>query len=395
MRTLHLFNTYLPSTLSWVAQLLDHLPDTQVEVAAPWVVRGQFYNPRHQYWAFPPQHWLFPNLRTEFEQPLAQRLFTGSQRYLPTYRAWLAQQLKNDPPDVLHAHFGPTGCHYLPLAQRLNRPLVVTFYGFDYTKLPRQRPVFHEKYRQLFREAARVVAASEEGCALLQTMGCPAEKLAIVRPSPRLEQFPMVQRDKPAGQLRLVQVASFTPKKGHLTTLEAFRLALPDCPGLHLTLAGEQLDPAIVQQLRQFIEAHGLWPHITWLDFMPHSRMAEFLTGFDAFIHPSCQAPDGDHEATPVVLLEAQATGLPVLATRHFDLHREVLHERTGLLAAEHDTTALADYIRRLYWMENTEYQQFSQNARRHVEQNFDVKNSARKLAALYQLLTPHSSPLT
>lgn len=389
MRVLHLFHTYLPSTLSWVAQLLENLPDVQVEVAAPWVVRGQFYQPqRHRYWQFPPQRWLFPMPADEFQSPLAQRLLVGSQRYWPTYRAWLAQQLWHDPPDVLHAHFGPTGCHYLPLAQRLGRPLVVTFYGFDYTKLPRQRPVFHEKYRQLFREAACVVAASEEGCALLQTMGCPAEKLAIVRPSPRLEQFPMAQRDKPAGQLRLVQVASFTPKKGHLTALEAFRLALSDCPGLHLTLAGERLHPATVQQVRQFIEAQGLQPHVAVCDFLEHRRMAEFLTGFDAFIHPSCQAPDGDHEATPVVLLEAQATGLPVLATRHFDLHREVLHDRTGLLAEERDATALAAHIRRLYWMENAEYQQFSLNTRRHVEQNFDVKNSASRLAALYRALT-------
>lgn len=384
MRALHLFHTYLPSTLSWVAQLLDHLPDVQVEVAAPWVVRGQFYQPRHRYWQFPPQRWLFPAPQNEFEWPLAQRLFTGSQRYLPTYRAWLAQQLRHDPPDVLHAHFGPTGCHYLPLARGLGRPLVVTFYGFDYTKLPRQRPVFHEKYRQLFREAARVVAASEEGCAQLQAMGCPAEKLAIVRPSPRQEQFPMVVRDKPAGQLRLVQVASFTPKKGHLDTLQAFHQALPDCPGLSLTLAGERLNPTTVQQVQQFIEKHQLQHHVTLLDFLEHRRMAEFLTGFDAFIHPSCHAPDGDHEATPVVLLEAQATGLPVLSTRHFDLHREVLHGHTGLLAAEHDATTLAEHIRRLYWMKNAEYQQFSLSARHHVEQNFDVQNSAQKLAALY-----------
>ncbi len=391
MRVLHLFNTYLPSTLSSVAQLLGHLPDGQVEIAAPWVMHGQFYDSRHRYLVFPPQRWLFPSLRTEFEQPRWQRLFTGSQRYLPTYRTWLAQQLRNDPPDVLHAHFGPTGCHYLPLAQRLNRPLVVTFYGFDYTQLPRQRPVFHEKYRHLFREAALVVAPSEAGRTLLQTMGCPAEKLAIVPFGLHLEQFPFVQRHKPAGQLRLVQVASFTPKKGHLTTLEAFRVALTDCPSLHLTLAGEHLDSALVQQVGQFIKTYNLQQHITWLGFMPHSRVADFLTDFDAFIHPSCHAPDGDHEDTPVVLLEAQATGLPALATTHFGLPRAVLHGQTGLLDAEYDAPALADHIRRLYWMKNTEYQQFSQNARRHMEQNFDVKNSAKKLRDLYDLITHHS----
>ena len=110
--------------------------------------------------------------------------------------------------------------------------------------------------------------------------------------------------------------------------------------------------------------------------------MADFLAGFDVFIHPSCHAPDGDHEATPVILLEAQATGLPVIATDHFDLPLEVIHGRTGLLAPENDPVALAGHIRRFYWMENAEYQMFSHNARQHVEAGFDVKVGKFPLSA-------------
>lgn len=412
MRVLHLFDIYLPSTLSWVAQLLDSLQEVEVEIGSPWMVRNQFFNPKFKHHIFPPQRLLvrrnsvptraLPEQRsgvhlpaTEFDFPFWQKLFTASQRRLPMYPFFLEKNLQNAPPDLLHAHFGPTGCLYLPLAKKLNRPLVVTFYGFDYSKLPNLRPVFREKYRQLFAEVAKVVAASEVGCEKLKSMGCPAEKLAVVPPSPRIEAFPFFERKKTARQLRLVQVATFTPKKGHLTTLEAFRLALKDCPDLHLTLAGEQQDKALVSRLRDYIATHRLEDNITWLDFIGHHDMAGFLRQFDAFIHPSCHAPDGDHEATPVVLLEAQATGLPVLATDHFDLPNEVLHERTGLLAPEGDAQVLAAHIRRFYFMENAEYQQFSQNARHHVEQNFDVKNSAQKLRTLYESLTPRSSPLT
>lgn len=384
-RALHLFHSYLPSTLSWVSQLLEQLPDTQVEVAAPWIIRGQFYSPRHRYWTFPPQHWLFPPPADEFALPRAQRLMTSMQRLWPLYRQWLQGQLAPQPPDVLHAHFGPTGCHYLPLAQQLHRPLVVTFYGFDYTKLPRQRPIFWEKYRHLFQHAARVISASEEGCALLQRMGCPAQKLTIVRPGPRLQHFPMVARHKPAGRLRLLQVASFTPKKGHLTTLEAFRQALPHCPGLQLTLAGERLHADTFRQVQHFLQEHRLEGQVQVHDFVDHRRMATWMADFDAFVHPSCEAPDGDHEANPVVLLEAQATGLPVLATRHFDLPREVLHGHTGLLSAERDAPALAAHMRRMYEMSAVEYQQFSQHARQHVEQHFDVGLAADKLAGVYR----------
>lgn len=385
MRALHLFDVYLPSTLSWVAQLLDSLENVEVEIGAPWLVQNRFYNPKFKYHVFPPQRWIFPRPATEFDFPFWQKLFTASQRRLPTYPFFLEKTLKSAPPDLLHAHFGPTGCLYLPLAKKLNRPLIVTFYGFDYSKLPNVRPVFREKYKQLFEEATAVIAASEVGCEKLESMGCPPGKLAIVPPSPNLNAFKFSLRKKEKGHLRLVQIATFTPKKGHLTTLEAFRLALKDCPNMHLTLAGERQYKNLFEEVEKFIQLHDLQENVTLQSFVENHRMSDFMQDFDAFIHPSCYAPDGDHEATPVVLLEAQATGLPVLATTHFDLAAEVLHDRTGLLAPEGDVQSLADHIRRFYFMENEEYQQFSQNARRHVEANFDVKNSARKLRTLYE----------
>jgi colanic acid/amylovoran biosynthesis glycosyltransferase len=374
--------------------LLDALEDVEIEVGSPWIVQNKFFNPKFRYHTFPPQRWFFPKPVSEFEFPFWQRLFTASQRRLPAYPFFLEKTLKNATPDILHAHFGPTGCLYLPLARQLKRPLVVTFYGFDYSKLPNLRPVFQEKYRRLFKEAAKVIAASEVGCEKLKSMGCPSEKLVAISPSPRLEAFPFFEREKPAGQLRLVQVATFTHKKGHLTTLEAFRRALTDCPNLHLTLAGEQQNKALVQQLLDYISAHRLKEKITWLDFVNHHDMAVFFQQFDTFIHPSCHAPDGDHEATPVVLLEAQATGLPVISTTHFDIPSEVLHNQTGLLAPENDPVMLAGHIRRFYFMKNTEYQRFSQNARSHIEANFDVKKSAVRLQNLYRQIIIRNTPI-
>ncbi len=387
MRVLHLFDWYLPSTLSWVSRLLAHLPEAAV--AAPWIVKNQFYHPQLRYWKFPLQFSGLLEPVSEFDLPGWQRLFARSQRFFPSYRWWLEGQLRHDPPDILHAHFGPTGCLYLPLAQKLKRPLVVTFYGFDYEKLLNHRPVFRRKYRQLFAGASRVVAASPTGCRALEALGCPSEKLRIVRPSPDLALFPFFSKNKLPGQLNLVQVATFTAKKGHLTTLEALKLALPHCPNLHLTLAGEQQDKSLVRRLKQFIREQHLEKNVSWLDPVHHAGMANFLSRFDAFIHPSCRTADGDHEATSVVLLEAQAVGLPVLATRHFDLADEVRHGHSGLLVAERDAAGLAAAIQTFYFMENREYTRFQTNARKQVEAQFTVQTSAAALQSVYrELLT-------
>ncbi|MEQ1746167.1 MAG: glycosyltransferase family 4 protein [Saprospiraceae bacterium] len=387
MRVLHLFDFYLPDTLSWVSRLLRHLPDAEVGVAAPWMLNNQFRSPGFCYHRFPFQVPGLLDANADGRHPFWQRLLTRSQRFLPTYPIWLWGQLRHRPPDVLHAHFGPTGCLYLPLAKKLDRPLVVTFYGFDYQKLLRQRPFFREKYRHLFAGAARVVAASPLWQAELERMGCPPEKIALVRPSLDLAEFPFVRRDKPAGRLHLVQAATFTPKKGHLVALEAVRLALTDCPDLTLTLAGERYDPMVTGQVGAYIARHGLASRVSWLGSVAHGQMPEFLATFDACIHPSQHTADGDHEAVCVALLEAHAVGLPVLATRHGDFPEQVLHGRTGLLVNEGDAHALAEAIRAMYWMGNQAFQPFRQQARRHVEQEFDVLVSARRLRSIYETL--------
>lgn len=387
MRVLHLFDYYLPTTLNWVSYLLRYLPDTQVEIGAPWMIQGEFWQSSFRAYRYPFQLSGLLDARSEADFLAFRRLFTRSQRFLPTYAYWLAGRLSTSPPDVLHAHFGPVGCLYAPMARRLRRPLVVTFYGFDYEKILHTRPAFRQQYQRLFEQAARLVVASPFGAACLSALGCPSDKIAIVPPSPDLSVFSFHKKSKPAGCLHLVQVATFTPKKGHLTTLEAVRQALPACPGLHLTLAGERYDERLYRQVLDFIEKHRLGACVTLLPPVEHRQMPAFLAGFDAFIHPSQRAADGDHEASPVALLEAQATGLPVLATRHADLPLLVAHEKTGLLVEEGDVEALAQAIRRFYAMESAEYEAFAQHARVHVEQNYDVRQSALRLRALYAAL--------
>lgn len=387
MRVLHLFDWFLPSTLSWVSRLLVHMPDTEIWVGAPWVVRNRFCHPAFRVLEFPLQRWCFPAPVSEWDHPFAQRLFARSQRFVPVYPSWLFRKLRNDPPELLHAHYGPTGCLYLPLARRLNRPLIVTFYGFDYRKLLRYRPVFRKKYRQLFEQAAQVIAASPPGCEALQALGCPPDKLAVVKPCPDYTFFPYFQHAKPAGRLNLVQAATFTEKKGQLTTLEAFRLARKECPNLQLTLAGERYDRAIVRQVRAYIRDHGLQPFVTWTGAIPHEQMASFLSGFDLFIHPSRTAANGDHEASPVVLLEAQATGLPVLATRHFDLPETVSHGQSGWLVPEGDAGALADAIRRFYHCSDDAYQLYRRGAHAWATGHFSIQASATQLRNLYHQL--------
>jgi len=76
--------------------------------------------------------------------------------------------------------------------------------------------------------------------------------------------------------------------------------------------------------------------------------VAREMAGARAFVQHSLRAADGDSEGTPVSILEAQASGLPVVATRHAGIPEVVLDGETGLLVAERDVDAMAAAMLRL-----------------------------------------------
>lgn len=371
--------------MNWAYEMMRHTPYVENWVAAPWIVRNAYYDQNFKFFLRDLQRMpgFFP--KSEWTASWFSRNLIRLEGHWPLYKSWLFQQLKNDPPDVLHAHFGSVGCHYLDLAEKLNIPLVVSFYGYDFQRLPFEKPQYVARYQQLFSRAAAITTTGPYTPKLLEAQGCPPEKITRIPLCIDPDKFPRHFKEKDPGHLNLVQVSTITEKKGHLDTLEALRLSLRRCPKIHLTIAGELQDKVLAQKMKRFIKANHLEQHVTWRNAVPHNALREFFQQFEVFIHPSCTTKRRDTEGSPVVILEAQATGLPVLATHHADIPAQVLHGVTGWLTPENDPVALAEGMEWFYWMEDVEYQGFSGAAHRHIEGKFNVNKNASKLLSLYQ----------
>ena len=381
MRVLHCFDKYLNSTMNWAFNAIAHMPDTQPLIAAPIIVNNQFLDKRFLYFF---SKWQWEHPADEWSFSIGQRIAARVTRSF--YWQNVFDTVGNATQTLVHAHFAQVGCAVLHLAKKHDLPLLTSFYGTDYEKLPFVQPAYREKYRELFKLSELLICEGEHGASVLAQMGCPESKIRVVPLGIEIDKIPFVVREKSPGRLRLLQAATIVEKKGYMNTLEAFRLASHSCPDIHLTIAGEQVDKKLVRSMRQYIADHCMENQITWLDFVDNRQFYRFLEGFEVFIHPSCYAADRDCEGgAPIVLLDAQATGLPVIATTHCDIPAEVLHEHTGLLAPESDIVTLAAHIGRFYHMGNTEYQKFSRNARHHVEHKFDVNQTAPQLQNLYK----------
>jgi colanic acid/amylovoran biosynthesis glycosyltransferase len=384
MHIAHLFDRYLHTTMNWAYNLILETKASKVTIAAPLIVHNDFLNPAFSFeyapfqWQREVNEWSFSNN----QQQVAQLFF----QVFPLYQQHLYRRWKQDKPDILHAHFANVAWRYLSLSKKLQIPLVVSFYGYDYEQLPFRKPVFRKRYAQLFREAAAILCEGEHGKSILINQGCPAEKIHVVPLGILPDQVSFHPRTKKEGSLKLLQAATFTEKKGHFYSVQALLQALPQCPNLHLTLVGEPKDPNMVAEIQHFIHKNNLKDKVTMLDFVPLHQFHDFLKDYDVFIQPSCYASDMDCEGgAPIVLLDAQASGMPVISTLHCDIPSEVVNGKTGLLTPERNPEELARSIQLFYEMDNETYQQFSAAARNHVVTHFDIRKSGKALSGIYR----------
>jgi colanic acid/amylovoran biosynthesis glycosyltransferase len=107
------------------------------------------------------------------------------------------------------------------------------------------------------------------------------------------------------------------------------------------------------------------------------------MANADIFILPSYTSERGDKEGTPMVLMEAQAMGLPVVSTFHAGIPEVVIDGEAGFLIKEKDVDALADRLE--YLLAHPELRiEMGKKGRAHIEKNYDVKQEAKELVKLY-----------
>ena len=177
---------------------------------------------------------------------------------------------------------------------------------------------------------------------------------------------------RPSGQLRIVIVGALAPRKGQEYALEAMRLVTAAGVDAHLTLVGSGADESM---LRKLVDEKGPADRITFAGEHPDPR--RFLSANDIFLLPSRQ------EGFSNAILEAMASGLPVIATDVGGNAEAIEHGRGGLIVPSHDSGALANAILELN-RRRDELQDMGRFNRERVVERFSLEVSARTLAEWY-----------
>ena len=293
----------------------------------------------------------------------------------------LSNLLERRGADLMHIYFGHTGVHLLPFIECWRKPCIVSFHGAD-VMIKAESPDYARKLRKVFHEVPLVLARSRSLEQRLIRLGCPADRIRINRTGIPLDQFPMVRREAPAdGRWRFLQACRLIPKKGLTTCLRAFAIFQKDNPHAELFIAGKgPLQPALETLASQL----GVSANLHFTGFLSQPALLDLYHRCHVFLHPSEMPADENQEGVPNSILEAMATGMPVLATRHGGIPEAVEEARCGVLVNERDYEALAAEMKKMTRARQS-FSEMGVLASESVTANFEQRAHISRLESYYK----------
>jgi glycosyltransferase involved in cell wall biosynthesis len=240
------------------------------------------------------------------------------------------------------AQFGPCAVEMMPACEAANVPLLAHFHGYDAAR-EEILSSYGKRYRALFAQAHGVIAVSREMHARLVAMGASPARLHYI---PYGVDTDLFAGANPADNgPDFLMVGRQVEKKGHLLALLAFAELVRTHPECTLRIVGSG---PLRESGEMLARALGIAGHVRWLGVLSPSDVAAELRASRALIQFSHTTPSGDQEGTPLAVLEAMSSGIPVVGSRHAGIPDVIEHEVHGLLVDSFDLSGLTDALRRL-----------------------------------------------
>ncbi len=291
--------------------------------------------------------------------------------------------------ELVHGHGGTRILHAAPWIAR-GVPTVISLYGYDASRLLCD-PGWVLRYRWAAERGTTFVVLHESMAVSLIECGIAPECIRTIALGVDLMQWP--RSDATSDSMdppRFVFVGRLVPKKAPEVVVEAIALLLKrHGVAAHLDIVG---DGPLRHVVESQINALGLSTQVLMHGAIPRDRVASVLRGASALLLPSTKAPDGDCEGTPVVLMEAQALGVPCLTTKHSGNADVIAPSMRSFVIDRADAESLVTSMSRLLECSAKEQRTMGESGRAWVESQFNIERTASEYDALYsQLIGPSS----
>jgi len=288
---------------------------------------------------------------------------------------------KEKKPVIVHTH-NPGAFIYGAIGAKLAKvPIIInTEHGYEY-KIPLRKKIIE---RFLMKNIDKTIAVSNDLRKKLAKSGTwSKDKIITIHNGIDLQEFNTVVHKYALrvalgfteNDILIGNVARLAPVKDHSTLISAFEIISGRFTNSKLIIVGEG-------ELRDELEKRTIGIGLNNRVFFLGERkdIREILSIFDIFVLSSLS------EGTSITLLEAMASGKPVIATNVGGNPEVIINEKTGILIPPSQPRLLAEAMQRLVLNEDLALQ-MGKFAKEHIKANFDIKIMSERIKRLYEEL--------
>lgn len=300
---------------------------------------------------------ILPPIKRVF-QKVDYKIFRG---ITPFAAEKMAAMVRSQNIKLLHFHYLVDARFFLPVLRKVKLPSVVSGYGWDVSSFPHSKFGYGRFYLQpIFKEMDLFLAMSEDMKNDLLELGCPDSKIKIHYCGVDVARFAFPERNYDhSGPLSILFCARLAPKKGvhiFLEALEMLRIQIDGRIPFTVTIVG---DGPLRYEVERFTKSSYWNKNVRFKGQVPYdsSLFSQIYREADIYVLPSITAKN-EKEGIPTTIVEAMASGLPVVASRHAGIPSVISSGLDGFLVSEGDVSGVASALTEL--LENAKLRETS-----------------------------------
>ena len=284
--------------------------------------------------------------------------------------------------EVIHIHFADNVEPVLILKRigYLKSSIIVTFHGYDAHNMPKG-----SELDKLVDEYKNVVDAITVNSSYLKQVltdiGLPSDLIKVIPMGVDKNSFKGKIRKSIESPVKLITIGRLISLKGQEFGIRVMERLKKQGISATYTIVGQGPELANLKNLTMDL---GLTDNVIFAGRLKHAEIRSSLLEHDIFLMTSVTDPDdGRMEAFGLVSIEAQSTGLPVVAFDSGGVSETIINNKTGVLVQEKNIAAMVAAILQLMQRED-HYAEMSSAAVDHAIESYDLIKVNAKFEKLY-----------